>query len=67
MQQTIFERVTNQVCEVIADGAEKFTMPWHRIGCDLAALFNALTGGSYRGLNILTLSISSRANGYASR
>ena len=66
MQQTIFERITNQICEAIADGADDFTMPWHRSGCDLAAPFNVSSGRSYRGLNILTLWMSAQASGYAS-
>ena len=66
MQQTIFERITNQICGAIADGADDFTMPWHRSGCDLAAPFNVSSGRSYRGLNILTLWMSAQASGYAS-
>jgi antirestriction protein ArdC len=64
MKPSIFERITQQIAEAIAKGADDYVMPWHRMSSDLSAPVNATSCRPYRGLNILTLWISSEASGY---
>ena len=64
MKPSIFDRITQQIAEAIAKGADDYVMPWHRMSSDLSAPVNATSCRPYRGLNILTLWISSEASGY---
>ena len=51
----IHDRVTQSIIAAIEAGVDDWTMPWHRPGTSFAVPRNALTGQSYRGINILSL------------
>lgn len=63
---TLFERVTAQIADAIAEGAPGYSMPWHRSSHAVHCPSNAISGRSYRGLNVLTLWIESEARGFSS-
>ncbi|GGJ36254.1 ArdC family protein [Sphingopyxis bauzanensis] len=65
MQQTIFDRITNQIIAAIDAGASDYIMPWHRTGTMLDCPTNAITGRAYRGLNVLTLWIDGESAGFS--
>jgi len=48
----VYQRVTNQIIEAIEQGVDAWQMPWHR---HATTPRNALTGKSYRGVNVLSL------------
>lgn len=60
-----FDRITTQIIQAIEEGAEEYSMPWHKLGADTGQPLNATTGKAYRGLNILGLGLAAAANGYA--
>lgn len=66
MKSSIYETITRQIVEAIEQGAGTFNMPWHRSRSDVAAPYNAQSGRSYRGLNIITLWMTAEARGYGS-
>ncbi len=66
MKLSIYERITNQIAEAIEVGATDYVMPWHRIGQALDCPRNAVSGRSYRGLNIISLWIGGAASGFSS-
>ena len=41
MKQSIFERITQQIADAIADRADGYAMPWHRTSSELSAPVNA--------------------------
>lgn len=65
MKQSIFERITQQIADAIEAGAETYVMPWHSAGASLECPTNAVTGRTYRGLNILSLWIEADTAGFA--
>jgi antirestriction protein ArdC len=62
----LFERVTRQIADAIAAGAEGFRMPWQRWGEALALPINATSGRPYRGFNVLMLWGAAEASGFSS-
>jgi len=48
----VYQRVTNQIIDAIEQGVDAWQMPWHR---HATTPRNALTGKSYRGVNVLSL------------
>lgn len=59
-----FDKITEQIIEDVEAGAGDYSMPWHRLGTDIGQPFNAVTGHTYRGLNVLGLGLSAAASGY---
>ena len=57
-----FDRITEQIMAMIADGAENYAMPWHALGRDIPV--NATTGKAYRGLNVLSLWMEAASKAY---
>lgn len=57
-----FDRITEQIMAMIADGAENYAMPWHALGRDIPV--NATTGKAYRGLNVLSLWMEAASQAY---
>lgn len=64
MKPTIFERITNQIVAAIEAGSADYIMPWHRSGMAIDCPTNAITGRSYRGLNVVTLWMDGQAAGF---
>lgn len=62
----LFARITRQIADAIAAGAETYTMPWHRWGEALAQPVNAVSGRQYRGINCLLLWAAAEQAGYRS-
>lgn len=58
----IYRRITDQIAAAIAAGAPTFEMPWHRPG--LAIPVNVMTTKPYRGINVLSLWVTSQVRGY---
>lgn len=61
----IHQEITNRIVEAIEAGAGDFKMPWH-VSADLRAPLNAHTKRAYRGVNVLTLWLTSHIQGFAS-
>ena len=62
----LFARITRQIADAVAAGAETYRMPWHRWGEDLAQPVNAVSGRHYRGINVLLLWATAEREGYRS-
>ena len=62
-RQDVYQRVTTQIIEAIEQGVDAWQMPWHR---HATTPRNALTGKSYRGINILSLWATAAALNYRS-
>lgn len=60
-----YEVVTAQIVEAIEAGALTFSMPWHRQGGASGLPFNAATGSTYKGINILRLWVGESAQGFS--
>lgn len=50
---TPYEEITNKIVAAIEDGSASYVMPWHQAESQIP--LNALTGKTYRGINILSL------------
>lgn len=61
----IHAEITNRIVATIERGAGAFVMPWHR-GPSMKRPINATTEKAYRGVNILSLWITTQAVGYRS-
>jgi antirestriction protein ArdC len=61
----IHQEITNRIVSAIAAGAGEFKLPWHRAASTRAPT-NETTGRAYRGVNILSLWITTQAMGYES-
>jgi antirestriction protein ArdC len=61
----IHQEITNRIVEAIEAGAGDFKMPWH-VSADLRSPLNAQTKRAYRGVNVLTLWLTSHVQGYGS-
>ena len=59
----IHQKITNRIVSAIEAGAGDFKLPWHRAASTRASI-NATTGRAYRGVNILSLWITTQALGY---
>ena len=59
----VYQRVTNQIIEAIEQGVDAWQMPWHR---HATTPRNALSGKSYRGVNVLSLWATAAALQYRS-
>ena len=59
----IHQEITNRIVSAIEAGAGDFKLPWHRAASTRAPI-NATTGRAYRGVNILSLWITTQALGY---
>lgn len=51
----IHQQVTDKIVKLIEEGADSFSLPWHRTGASSIMPRNAHTGNSYNGINILSL------------
>jgi antirestriction protein ArdC len=61
----IHQEITNRIVAAIEAGAGEFKLPWHRAASTRSPI-NATTGRAYRGVNILSLWITTQALGYES-
>jgi antirestriction protein ArdC len=61
----IHQEITNRIVAAIEADAGEFTLPWHRAASTKPPI-NATTGRAYRGVNILSLWITTQALGYES-
>ena len=61
----IHQEITNRIVSAIEAGAGEFKLPWHRAASTRSPI-NATTGRAYRGVNILSLWITTQALGYES-
>lgn len=61
----IHTKVTDEIIQSIEAGVSTFEMPWHR-SAQAGFPRNPATNNVYRGVNTLTLWVTSRRNGYAS-
>ena len=59
----IHQEITNRIVSAIEAGAGEFKLPWHRAASTRSPI-NATTGRAYRGVNILSLWITTQALGY---
>ena len=57
----IHQTVTDKIVKAIEAGVAEWQMPWHRPGTSFSVPKNALTGNSYRGINVLSLWIDADA------
>ena len=62
----LFARITRQIADAVAAGADTYQMPWHRWGEGLAQPVNAVSGRQYRGINVLLLWATAEREGYRS-
>jgi antirestriction protein ArdC len=60
------QSITDRLIAMIEAGAGDFMMPWHRSTAPLFRPKNALTGKHYRGVNIVSLWMTSEQRGYSS-
>lgn len=51
----IHQTVTDKIVKAIEAGVAEWQMPWHRPGTSFSIPKNALTGNTYRGINVLSL------------
>jgi len=61
----VHQEITNRIVAAIEAGAGEFKLPWHR-AASTSSPINATTGRAYRGVNILSLWITTQALGYES-
>jgi antirestriction protein ArdC len=61
----VHQEITNRIVAAIEAGAGEFKLPWHRAASTRSPI-NATTGRAYRGVNILSLWITTQALGYES-
>ena len=61
----VHQEITNRIVAAIEAGAGEFKLPWHRAASTRSSI-NATTGRAYRGVNILSLWITTQALGYES-
>ena len=61
----VHQEITNRIVSAIEAGAGEFKLPWHRAASTRSPI-NATTGRAYRGVNILSLWITTQALGYES-
>jgi len=61
----VHQEITNRIVAAIEAGAGEFKLPWHRAASTRSPI-NATTGREYRGVNILSLWITTQALGYES-
>ena len=59
----VHQEITNRIVAAIEAGAGEFKLPWHRAASTRSPI-NATTGRAYRGVNILSLWITTQALGY---
>lgn len=62
----LFARITRQIADAVAAGADNYVMPWHRWGQGLAQPVNAVSGRQYRGINVLLLWATAERQGFRS-
>lgn len=60
----VHRAVTDRIVAAIEAGAARFQMPWHRVGPGIGRPVNALTGVSYRGVNVVALWAEAVISGY---
>ena len=63
---TIYETITNKLIAAMESDPVEPTMPWQRSGARPVLPVNAATGQAYRGVNILSLWVTSLDRGYGS-
>jgi antirestriction protein ArdC len=61
----VYRHITAQIATAIVENLGRFQMPWHRRGAGLARPVNALTGNSYRGVNVVALWAGAERRGFA--
>jgi antirestriction protein ArdC len=61
----VHQEITNRIVAAIEAGVGEFKLPWHRAASTRSPI-NATTGRAYRGVNILSLWITTQALGYES-
>lgn len=64
-KRDIHGEITQQIIAAIEAGAGNFQMPWHQAGTGLTRPVNALTGNTYRGINVLSLWVSAQIGNYS--
>lgn len=63
---SVYETITDSIILAIEQGASDFVMPWHGGGPAVGKPTNALTGATYRGINVLALWAEACVRGYGS-
>ncbi len=61
----VHQEITNRIAAAIEAGVGEFKLPWHRAASTKSPI-NATTSRAYRGVNILSLWITTQALGYES-
>lgn len=64
---SVYESITDSIILAIEQGASDFVMPWHGEGPAVGKPTNALTGATYRGINVVALWAEACVRGYGSR
>lgn len=63
----LYQSITDQIIEAIESAqADGFDLPWHRAGADIFMPTNAVSGNTYRGINVLSLWAASELNRFSS-
>lgn len=63
---SVYETITDSIILAIDQGASDFVMPWHGGGGAVGKPTNALTGATYRGINVVALWAEAWVRGYGS-
>lgn len=63
---SVYETITDSIILAIEQGASDFVMPWHGGGPAVGKPTNALTGATYRGINVVALRAEACVRGYGS-
>lgn len=63
---SVYETITDSIILAIEQGASDFVMPWHGGGAAVGKPTNALTGATYRGINVVALWAEACVRGYGS-
>lgn len=61
---SVYETITDSIILAIEQGASDFVMPWHGGGGAVGKPTNALTGATYRGINVVALWAEACVRGY---
>jgi antirestriction protein ArdC len=61
----LHQSITDKIVALIENGADKFSLPWHRTGASSILPKNATTGNAYNGINVLSLWATAEERGYS--
>jgi antirestriction protein ArdC len=63
---SVHSKITDEIIEAIARGADEFAMPWHRRGSFVGRPVNAASRMPYRGVNVIALWVATEKRCYDS-